>query len=272
MNSIVSITSHKGGVGKTIVTLNLGVTLARAGHNVLLIDGDPQGNLSMSIGMKKKSESGLYQVLQNKAEPKDVVIKANKLPLSMVHLGIHSPQGLFNLSHGSQIDQLKKLMHLTKSLTRNFDITLIDTANNVGSLNAVLLGCSDSVIIPVTCKNNSLRSLPLLLKLLARIRDRLNNKISLLGLVLPMLDINNPYEIEVLTTLKEAFPSGAFFSTFIPFTSLVEKAEIKEAPLSFLADAEALQKAYEKLSHEVIQRLEYTMKGDNDDDHPEEIF
>ncbi len=272
MNSIVSITSHKGGVGKTIVTLNLGVTLARAGYNVLLIDGDPQGNLSMSIGMKKRSASGLYQVLQNKAQQQDVVVKANNLPLSMVHLGIDSPQGLFDLSHGTQIHHLKKLMHLMQSLARNFDITLIDTANNVGSLNTVLLSCSDSVIIPVTCKSNSLRSLPLLLKLLTRIRARLNNNLSLLGLIPPMLDVNNHYEIEVLTTLKEALPKGAFFSTFIPFTSLVEKAELKEAPVSFLADAETLQQAYDKFSREVIQRLDYTMKGDDDDDHPEKIF
>ncbi len=255
-----------------MVTLNLGVTLARAGHNVLLIDGDPQGNLSMSIGMKKMSASGLYQVLQQKAELKDVVVKANKLPLSMIHLGIDAPLDLFNLSHGAQNKQLKKLKHLIQSLANNFDITLIDTANNIGSLNAILLSCSDSVIIPVTCKNNSFRSLPLLLKLLIRIRDRLNNKLSLLGLILPMFDVNNPYEREVLTTLREALPEGAFFSTFIPFTSLVEKAEKKEFPISFLPGAEELKKTYDKFSCEVIQRLEHNMKGDDDDDYPEKIF
>ncbi len=272
MNSIVSITSHKGGVGKTIVAQNLGVTLSRSGHNVLLIDGDPQGNLSMSIGMKKQCEAGLYQVLQNKAKLEDVVVKAKKLPLSMVHLGIDSPQGIFNLSHGTKIHQLKELMHLTRSLASNYDITIIDTANNVGSLNTILLGCSDSVIIPVTCKSSSLRSLPLLLKLLTRIQGRLNNKLSLLGLVLPMLDVSNPYEIEVLSVLRETLPKGAFFSTFIPFTNLVEKAETKEAPVSLLAGAETLQEAYNKFSLEVIQRLEYTIKGENDDHHPEEIF
>ncbi len=257
MNSIVSIASHKGGVGKTVTTLNLGVSLASAGHNVLLIDGDPQGSLSMAVGMKKKSEAGLYQVLQKKAQQEEVVVEAKSLPLSMAHLGIDSPQGVFNLSHGTQVNRLKQLAHLTQSLAQDFDITLIDTANNVGSLNAVLLGCSDSVIIPVTCKTNSVRSLPLLLKLLARIRNRMNDNLSLLGLMLPMLDVNNPYELEVLTILRETFPKGTFFSTFIPFTTLVEKAEIKATPVSFLAGTEELQKAYDKLSFEVLQRLEY---------------
>ncbi|PIE73429.1 MAG: hypothetical protein CSA20_02975 [Deltaproteobacteria bacterium] len=272
LNSIVSITSHKGGVGKTVTTLNLGVSLAKAGHKVLLIDGDPQGNLSTAVGMKKKTEAGLYQVLHKKARQKDVVVKAKNLPLSMVHLGIDSPQGVFNLSHGTQINRLKKLAQLTRSLTQDFDITLIDTANNVGSLNTVLLGCSDSVIIPITCKSNSVRSLPLLLQLLVRIRNQLNARLSLLGLVLPMLDVNNPYELEVLTTLKETFPKGAFFATFIPLSRLIEKAEIKEAPVSFLDDAKELQEAYDKLSFEVIQRLEYKMKGNSHDDHPEKLF
>ncbi len=272
MNAIVSITSHKGGVGKTTTTLNLGVSLAQAGYKVLLLDGDPQGCLSTSVGMKKKSEAGLYQVLHKKARQQDVIIKARHLPLSMVHLGIHSPQEVFNLSHGSETRRLKKLSRLTRSLTRDFDITLIDVANNIGPLNVVLLGCSDSVIIPVTCKNNSVRSLPLLLQLLARIRDRMNANSSILGLVLTMFDVNNPYEFEVLTTLREVFPKRAFFSTFIPMTRLIEKAETTESPVSFLTDAKELKETYDRLSFEILQRLEYKIKGEGNDRHSEKLF
>ncbi len=272
MNAIVSITSHKGGVGKTTTTLNLGVSLAQAGHKILLIDGDPQGSLSTAVGMKKKSEAGLYQVLHKQAQQQDVIINAKNLPLSMVHLGIDSPQAVFNLSHGTKINQLKKLARLTRSLTRNFDITLIDAANNIGSLNAVLLGCSDYVILPITCKRNAVRSLPLMLQLLARIKNRMNTNLSVLGLVLPMFDVTNPYELEVLTTLRETFPKSAFFSTLIPFTRLIEKAEIKESPISFLSDAKELKEAYDKLSFEVLQRLEYKTKGEGHDHHSEKLF
>ncbi len=273
LKSIVSITSHKGGVGKTVTTLNLGVSLANAGYNVLLIDGDPQGNLSMFMGMKKKNETGLYQILQNKVREEDVVARVDALDLSMTHLGIHSPQGLFDLSHG--IDENRRIKHLIQiiqSLAGKFDIILIDTANNVGSLNTVLLGCSDAVIIPVTCRSNSTRSLPLLLKLLTRIQGRLNDGLSLLGLFLPMLDVNNPDELEVLATLRESFPKEAFFSTFIPLSELVEKAGAKEIPVSLLAGAEGLKTAYDDFSREVISRLEYKMKGDGYDEYFEELL
>lgn len=272
MSSIISIASHKGGVGKTATTLNLGVSLAKAGHRVLLIDGDPQGSLSMSVDMKKKSKDGLCQVMSEKARIKDVVVDAQRLPLSMVHLGIDSPLDVFRLTHGTKNGELSSVLKLTQSISRDFDFTLIDTANNVGSLNAVLFACSSSVIIPVTCKTNSVRSLPLLLKLLTRIKNKLNKKLCLLGFMLPMLDVNNPYELEVLTVLKETFPRGAFFSTFIPYSHLFEKADIKAAPVSFLGDAEDLQTAYDKLSFEVIQRLETQINGREDDEYLERLF
>ncbi|TKB06105.1 ParA family protein [Desulforhopalus sp. IMCC35007] len=272
MSSIISISSHKGGVGKTVATLNLGVSLAKAGHKVLLIDGDPQGSLSMSVDMKKKSKAGLCQVISNKVRPEDVVVDAQKLPLSMVHLGIDSPLDLFRLTHGTKTKELKSLLKLIQAISQAYDFTLIDTANNVGSLNAVLLSCSNSVIIPITCKSNSVRSLPLLLKLLTRIKAKLNTKIALLGLMLPMLNVNNPYELEILTILREAFPRGTFFSTFVPFSPLFDKADVKAAPISFFAGAEDIQTAYDKLSFEVIQRLENQLKGLEDDEYLEKLF
>ncbi len=272
MNAIVSITSHKGGVGKTTTALNLGVNLAQAGHRILLIDGDPQGGLSTAVGMREKSKAGLYQVLHEKAQQHDIIINAKHLPLSMVHLGTDSPQAVFNLSRGARVNQLKKLARLTRALTRSFDITLIDAAHNIGSLNTVLLGCSDYVILPITCKKNAVRSLPLMLQLLARIKDRMNANLSVLGLVLSMFDVNNPYELEVLTTLRETFPKGAFFSTLVPCTRLIEKAEIKESPISFLSEAKEVKEAYDKLSFEVLQRLEYTIKGEGHDHHFEKLF
>lgn len=272
MSSIISIASHKGGVGKTAATLNLGVSLARAGHKVLLIDGDPQGNLSTSVDMKKKSKAGLCQVIYEKAQREDVVVDAHGLPLSMAHLGIDNPLDVFRLTNGTKTKELGSLAKLIKSISRDFDFTLIDTANNVGALNSVLLSCSNSVIIPITCKSNSVRSLPLLLKLLTRIKDKLNTEISLLGFMLPMLNVNNPYELEVLSLLRETFPRGAFFSTFIPFSHLFDKADVKATPVSFLSGAEELHTAYDKLSCEVMQRLEIQLTGLEDDEYSEKLF
>jgi chromosome partitioning protein len=272
VSSIISIASHKGGVGKTAATLNLGVSLARAGHKVLLIDGDPQGSLSTSVDMKKKSRGGLCQVIYEKAQWKDVVVGAQGLPLSMAHLGIDGPLDVFRLTHGTKTRELGSLTKLIRSISHDFDFTLIDTANNVGSLNAVLLSCSNSVIIPVTCKSNSIRSLPLLLKLLTRIKDKLNADLSLLGFMLPMLNVGNPYELEILSLLREAFPRGAFFSTFIPFSHLFDKADVKATPVSFVSGAEELQTAYDKLSCEVIQRLDNQLKGHEDDEYSEKLF
>lgn len=273
MSTIISIASHKGGVGKTAVALNLGVSLAGEGRKILLIDGDPQGSLALSVDMKAKSRDGLYQIVRGEAKAGDAVIKARKLPLSMAHLGIDQPSDIFNLTHSVRQQRLAGLSSLVKELAGEYDFTLIDTANNVGSLNAALLSCSQSVIIPVTARSGAVKTLPLLLKLLEKIKSQLNPDIALLGLVVQMLDPGNPYEMQVLSVLRETFPPGTFFSAYIPHSTLFEKAEANSAPVAFLSGAEQLRQAYANLAHEVVTRLEYQAKGyENNDEQPEKLF
>lgn len=272
VSSIISIASQKGGVGKTATTLNLGVSLASEGHKVLLIDGDPQGSLALSVDMKEKSKAGLYQAILKDADLEGIVVKAKKLPLSMVHLGIDKPSDIYGLTYNAGERRLGVLIRVVKTLAEDYDFTIIDTANNVGSLNAILLSISDSVIIPITSKSNAVRTLPLLLKLLQRIKQRLNPNIALLGLVLQMLDPANPYEMQVLSILRETFPAGTFFSTYIPRSTLFEKAEANVTPVAFLSGAEKLQQAYDNLAQEAMKRLECRKKGYQDDEQPEKLF
>ncbi len=272
MNPIISIASYKGGEGKTLMALNLGTSLAAAGYRVLLVDGDPKESLSRSVGMREKCDVGLVQVVRGEAGEGDIVLDSDSMPLSMLHLGIRSPVDVFYLTHGSRKGRLSKLGEHLQAVASGYDLTIVDTAGDAGPLNAALLASSGSVIIPVTCRAKSVKALPLLLDLLSRIRDRVNGDFALLGLVLSMFDANNPYDLDVLSVMKGAFPPGTFFSTVIPYSLFPEKADCRSVPATFLVEAESLKRVYDNLAREVIQRLEIHEKGCDNDELSEQLF
>ncbi len=190
----------------------------------------------------------------------------------MVHLGIQQPSDFFYFSYGKRKQQLAAIKLLIKSIAANYDFTLIDTANNIGPFNTTILSCADSLIIPLPCKTNSVKPLPLLLNLIQQIKNKLNPDINLLGILLQMLDVKNPYEMEILTTLKGHFPRGTFFSTYIPYSTQIEKAESQAVPVTFVAEAKEIRQAYNTLTQEVIQRLDYVSNGGKEREPSAKLF
>lgn len=251
MGRIIAIGSHQGGGGKTVTTLNLGVALAQGGHRVLLIDGDPAGGLSAAVGLCAKGHTGLVGLLRDRVSREAALRSAVGLDLSIIGCGAMEPGDVFFLLKKARRGVLGAYV---ETLARDYDYVLIDTASSYEPITTVLLAFAGEVIMPLRGRAITIRTMPLFLKVLKRIRDSLNRDLRLLGLLVNGFDPSNPHEFDLLARMRGAFPGVAFFSTVIPRRTRFERAAQQATAISLLSGDDELRNAYATLAMEVMAR------------------
>lgn len=253
MGTILSIAGHQGGSGKTTTTLNLGVSLARLGHKVLLIDSDPRGALAKAAGLTDQDAGqGLVQILRGRDHQPLLAGSSHGLPLDLLANGSRQPADAFFLERQARKGGLGRVL---VELAAAYDYTLIDTPSTIEAISAMVFAQCHHVLLALPCRHSAVKTLPGLLRLLQQVKASLQPHLDILGILATKVDNQNPYELDVLATVRLSFPEGLFFSTIIPRSGHFERAAGHNIALALQADNNGISHLYSHLAQEVVTRL-----------------
>jgi chromosome partitioning protein len=218
---VISFANQKGGVAKTTTTLNLAVAFAESGHRVLCIDLDPQGNLTMSQGIDPdKVEKSMYDVLVHHIPIREVIQK-REIDIAVASIDLAGAE----IAMSTQIGRERSLEKALSAVAGDYDFVCIDTPPSLGLLTVNALTASDKVIVPVQCEYLSMRGLMQLQGTLEMIRENLNPRVQIEGILPTMLDSRTVHAKEAVEILEENFGE-------LVFKSRIKKAiKFAEAPV-----------------------------------------
>src|SRR5213595_2606923 len=247
LGRVIAFANQKGGVAKTTTALNLGVAFAEQGMNVLLVDLDPQGNLTMSQGLNPDSiERSMFDVLVHRV-PITEVIHHQEVDLAVSSIDLAGAE----LALSSMIGRERALEKALAPVKDNYNYVLIDTPPSLGLLTINALVASDGVIVPVQCEYLSLRGLAQLQNTLEMIRENLNPDVEIQGILPTMYDRRLLHSREAIDILRESFGS-LVFNTRIRKTIRYAEAPVKgQSVLGYDPTGEAAT-LYRDLAKEVL--------------------
>lgn len=250
---VFAIANQKGGVGKTTTTINLAAFLASAGRRTLVIDLDPQSNTTTGFGVDPhRVGTSIYELLVHDGVSLPDALRADVRPnLSLLPAKVDLYAADLDLVYMEQREfRLKRILD---SLRGQYDFVLIDCPPSLGLLTVNALTTADGVILPLQCEYFALEGMQQLLNTVRLVRDRLNPKIALFGVVLTMYDPRTKLAAEVVDEITQHFPKEKF-QTLIP-----RNVRLSEAPSFGLTILEHDARspgamAYKNLAEEVIAR------------------
>jgi chromosome partitioning protein len=218
---VISFANQKGGVAKTTTTLNLAVAFAESGHEVLCVDLDPQGNLTMSQGIDPdKVDQSMFDVLVHHI-PIRQVIQEREIDIAVSSIDLAGAE----IAMSMQIGRERSLEKALAAVTDDYDFVCIDTPPSLGLLTINALTASDKVIVPVQCEYLSMRGLLQLQNTLEMIQENLNPRVKIEGILPTMLDSRTVHAKEAVEILEENFGE-------LVFKSRIRKAiKFAEAPV-----------------------------------------
>jgi chromosome partitioning protein len=244
---VIVFANQKGGVAKTTTTLNLGVALHELGHNVLVIDLDPQGNLTMSQGMNPDAiERSMFDVLVHRIPISDV-IHTVEVDVAVASIDLAGAE----LALSSLIGRERALDKALAEVRGRYDYILIDTPPSLGLLTINAFVAADGVIVPVQCEYLSLRGLVQLENTLAMVRENLNPGVRVQGIVPTMYDGRTLHAREAIEILEEHF-GDLVYETRIRKTVRYAEAPVKGASVLRYDPTGPAAQAYRDLAKEVL--------------------
>ena len=252
---IISVVNQKGGVGKTTTAVNLSTALAAIDKNVLLIDLDPQGNLSTGLGIKREDRKiNVYNLVMDANISIDKASIKTKIPhLDIVPSGINLSGIEFELSDDN--NRNKKLYNKINMIKGKYDFIIIDCPPSLGILTINSLVASDLILVPLQCEFYALEGLAQLLKTVEAVKSNLNPNLELEGIVLTMFDSRNRLSEDVINDARKHL-GNKVFNTIIPRNVRLSEAPSHGLP-AILYDRKCLgSKAYIELAKEFISRVE----------------
>jgi chromosome partitioning protein len=213
MGTVFALANQKGGVGKTTTTVNLGACVAEAGYETLLVDCDPQGNATVGLGISKESRPDIYDVISGEAAMADAILPTDVERLSIVPSSPDLAGANVELPRlpGSET----KLRDALRPVTDGFAYCFLDCPPSLGPLTVNALVAADRVIVPVQTEYFALEGLAGLLDTLRLIREELNPRLTIAGMLLTMHDSRTRLAQDVEREIREHFPD-LVYDTVIP--------------------------------------------------------
>jgi len=247
LGRVIAFANQKGGVAKTTTTLNLGVAFAEQGMKVLLVDLDPQGNLTMSQGLNPDAiERSMFDVLVHRVPITEVIHEA-EVDLAVSSIDLAGAE----LALSSMIGRERALEKALDPIKDNYNYVLIDTPPSLGLLTINALVASDGVIVPVQCEYLSLRGLVQLENTLSMIRENLNPEVGIQGILPTMYDNRTLHSREAVEILQENF-GDLVFGTRIRKTIRYAEAPVKGSSVLKYDPTGSAAEAYRDLAKEVL--------------------
>jgi len=248
---VYALANQKGGVGKTTTAVNLGACLAAGGERVLLVDADPQANATSSLGIDKNRLSlSIYDVLINNVPLSEIITLTNRLRLDM------APSSPSLAGAQVEIVRLPGREHLLrKSLVPvldRYDYVLMDSPPSLGLLTVnALTAAADGVVIPIQCEYLALEGLTQLIHTINLVRDNLNPRLTVAGILMTMYDVRTKLSQQVVDEVRKHFGSKVFSIVIPRSVRLSEAPSYGETILSY-APTSAGALAYQALAEELL--------------------
>lgn len=250
---IIAMCNQKGGVGKTTTTITLGAALVEAGRRVLLVDFDPQGSMTVGLGINAHElDQSIYHVLMDReSKLSEVILQTRVEGLDLAPANIDLSAAEMQLV--SEVGREQVLARVLRTVADDYDVILIDCQPSLGLLTVNALTASDGVIIPLECEYFALRGVALLKETIEKVRDRTNFDLKIIGLLGTMFDSRTLHGREVLQTLTQGW-GDLVFHTVIRRTVKFSDSTVAGEPITVYATNSPGAKAYRDLAREVLQR------------------
>jgi chromosome partitioning protein len=245
--TVLAFANQKGGVAKTTSTLNLGAALREMRHRVLAVDLDPQGNLSMSQGINPDYlTKSMFNVLVQRM-PLEEIIQRNEIDIAPASIDLAGAE----LALSSAIGRERSLEKALMAVKHRYDYILIDTPPSLGLLTINAFTAADGVIVPVQCEYLSLRGLAQLERTLEMIRENLNPRVRIHGILPTMYDKRTVHGREALDILRDSF-GDLVFNTVVNKTIKFAEAPVQGRSMLAYDPAGKAANTYRKLAKELL--------------------
>jgi chromosome partitioning protein len=249
----IAVSSQKGGVGKTTVSINLAHAFARAGIRTLLVDADPQGSVGLSLTRQSRLLSGFYDYLTNPSIPLDRLIVPTRLEtFSLMASGQASD---YEAGGGMGAHLARVRSFLSNVSARGFDLCLIDTAAGLFGVTGDVIASSDAVMVLQQAEPLGIRSVPKLLEGLNRLRVS-NPSLSVLGVCLTMVQRDLAESTGAAAALRQLLPPTMVFNAEIARDGLYVRASARGLPVGSMEDGAEAQKVFDALRIEIEAKLQ----------------
>ena len=257
---VVAVCNQKGGVGKTTTTINLGAALAQFGRRVLLVDFDPQGALSVGLGIQPHElDLTVYNLLMERGTSvSEVVVKTSVAGMELLPSNIDLSGAEVQLVH--EVGREFVLGGVLEPLVPDYDVVLIDCQPSLGLLTVNALACADGIIVPLECEYFAMRGVALLTDTIDKVSRRINPRLAMDGLLATMYDSRTLHSREVLTRVVDRF-GDEVFHTVISRTVRFPDATVAGEPITNFDPASAGASSYRELAKEVLERWRRAARG-----------
>ena len=254
MGRIIAVANQKGGVGKTTTSINLAACLAEKGKKVLAVDMDPQGNLTSGLGVDKDSvEKSIYELIIGEVDIKEVINKEVLENLDIIPTSIDLSAAEIELIGVDDKEYI--LRNAIDQVKDQYDFVIIDCPPSLSMLTINAMTTADSVIVPIQCEYYALEGLSQLIHTVELVKDRLNSKLEIEGVVFTMYDARTNLSLQVVENVKDNLQQN-IYKAIIPRNIRLAEAPSYGLPINKYDPKSTGAESYMRLADEVIEREE----------------
>lgn len=252
MGRIIAIANQKGGVGKTTTAINLSACLAESGKKVLTIDTDPQGNTTSGLGVDKDElENTVYELMLDECTIKESLVKTEFENLDLIPSNVNLAGAEIELLGINEKEYILK--NAVDYIKDDYDFVIIDCPPSLNMLTVNALTTANTVLVPIQCEYYALEGLSQLLHTISLVKERLNEKLQIEGVVFTMYDARTNLSLQVVENVKNNLDT-TIYKTIIPRSVRLAEAPSHGLPINKYDSRSTGAESYRMLAKEVIDR------------------